>query len=661
MLAVGGMLAIESETPQHKENRIRVECENITQAKDCSFDKGLIFIKEEDITLTTDKWTIVATIETDDFDAILGQIQALLSYLETQSGSNQSLPSIPLYELSRLRMKLQTTRKQVFNLKLLLPTKRTKRGLVNGLGTVLKFLFGTLDDDDYQTLNTKLERLDNTSNVLTHLQADRLTYVRKLTSEVDDNTKAIQLLVNAVKMTVTEVNNMTFSIWTEVQQLKRKLDYQAKLSSLFRSLELTLIEVDTKLVQLQEALDVTSTGFLSALLIPPPKLNSILREIVTELPVGLSLITTTDLDLTYHYYRVAKVHALAAKNVVRIIIDIPLQSYNSQFELYSVKSLPYYDKTIAQFVSVKSDYEYIALNVDRQSYAVISAVQEKQCVKQPFGICPLNVPIWRAAECHSCAYAMLIGNNNLVPQLCQRTIVRKLEVPVLHKGTSGEFWVYSIPQPTRITIRCVNGRNYLQATSTETRWLHGNGILLHPKDCQISSKYFTLMPRLAGKTSVSIQGNSIIVPQVKSILTPPETTLFSDYTNLTTINDPLISIETVLNQTGRANVIDIDLLQRKLNEIKTSSSRQETTSLSFIVFLIIIIAIMSVSFLVCGLQYPCVRRCIIPFADVTRAPLCSSRHRPERVSEGIQLSPVPNEEAHEGPTRFASVILPITT
>lgn len=282
------------------------------------------------------------------------------------------------------------------------------------------------------TLNSKLEQLDNTSDTLIHVESDRLTYAKKLTSELDSDTKAIQSLTNTIKMIITEVNDTNFSIWTEIQQLKRKLEYQAKISSLFRSIELSLIEVDNKLVQLQEALDVTSTGFLSAMLIPPTKLNFILKEIVTKLPVGLSLIINTDLDLIYHYYRIAKVYAIAVKNVIRIIIDIPLQSYSSQFELYAVKSLPYYDATITQFVSVTSDYQYIALNTDRQKYAVISAVQREKCAKTLFGICPLNVPILSATECHSCAYAMLTGDDNLALKMCQRTITRNFQVPVLH-------------------------------------------------------------------------------------------------------------------------------------------------------------------------------------------------------------------------------------
>lgn len=658
IVTTSNTITAESNSSQVKLKGIRTECENLTQSEECQLNKGLIFIKEKDIILTTETWTIAVTVGTEDYDNILKQVEALFEYLETQSNTTELHALIPTYEISRLRAKLQTTRQQVSNLKLLLPSQRPKRGLVDGIGSALKFLFGTLDDDDYQTLNSKLEQLDHTSDTLIHVQTDRLTYVKKLTTEVDNNSKAIQLIINTVKSTVEEVNNITLSIVTEIHQLQRKLDFQAKLSSLFREIELTLIEVDNRLTQLQEALDVTSTGFLSAMLIPPTKLNNILKEIVTKLPVGLSLVINTDLDLIYHYYRIAKVHAIAVRNVIRIIIDIPLQSDNSQFELYNIKSLPYYDDTVAQYLYVKSEYQYIAVSSDRQKYAVTSAVQVKKCVELPFGICPLNVPILAAAEGHSCAYAMLVGDDVNAKQLCQRTVIRTFQTPVLHEGTNGDFWVYSLPKVTRVTLQCSTTRNSIRPVKSETKWLAGTGVLQHPRNCRITSKYFTLMPRLTGKTSVTIQANSIIIPPIKTILTPSEISLFSNHRNLTPIGDQMVSIETILNQTGRADVMDIDILQRKLEEIKASPPRHSNTSYHFIVLIIAATLIISISFFICCLQHSYVRQCIMPFVTVTRARAATAaRPQPEPLYE--ELQPIGQDEPATSPdtTRFSGHVL----
>lgn len=88
----------ETETQQNKVNKIRMKCDNKTQARECHLNKGLIIIKEEYIISTTDKYTIADTIETEDFDFILVQIEELFNYLRMQNDSHfQTL--IPTYEL----------------------------------------------------------------------------------------------------------------------------------------------------------------------------------------------------------------------------------------------------------------------------------------------------------------------------------------------------------------------------------------------------------------------------------------------------------------------------------------------------------------------------------------------------------------------------------
>ena len=83
------------------------------------------------------------------------------------------------------------------------------------------------------------------------------------------------------------------------------------------------------------------------------------------------------------YYRISKVHAIAIKSVIGLIIEIPLQSARSQVELFVVKPLPYYDKTLAQFVTVHSDSVYLAVSKSRLNYVMLSYEQVFQCIRSP--------------------------------------------------------------------------------------------------------------------------------------------------------------------------------------------------------------------------------------------------------------------------------------
>ena len=110
-----------------------------------------------------------------------------------------------------------------------------------------------------------------------------------------------------------------------------------------------------------------------------------MQEVVSQLPVGLSLVIDSEIDKIYNYYRISKVHAVAIKNVIRLIIQIPLQSARSQFELFVVKPLPYYDKTLAQFVTVHSESVYLTVSKSRLNYVMLSYEQVFQCIRSPYG------------------------------------------------------------------------------------------------------------------------------------------------------------------------------------------------------------------------------------------------------------------------------------
>ena len=133
--------------------------------------------------------------------------------------------------------------------------------------------------------------------------------------------------------------------------------------------------------------------------------------------------------------------------------------------------------------------------------------------------------------------------------LCRRTILRRFQIPVIYEGTNGDIWIYSLPSTTRVTYQCSDPNNGIHNVNSES-----------------ISKYFTLRPHLQGQFSATVRRNHIIVPPIDNLLSSSEMTMFNF-----TLNDQLIQLDhinRILNETGSADTADIDLLQRKLTEIK---------------------------------------------------------------------------------------------
>ena len=71
-----------------------------------AFDKGLIFVKDTDILLSGDKWTIVVNIALDDYSTLVDSVRAMLNHIrqKVQVHRNPRRYSLDIHwdELDRL-------------------------------------------------------------------------------------------------------------------------------------------------------------------------------------------------------------------------------------------------------------------------------------------------------------------------------------------------------------------------------------------------------------------------------------------------------------------------------------------------------------------------------------------------------------------------------
>ena len=171
-----------------------------------TFDKGLIFVKETNILLSGDKWTIIVNIALDDYDVIVNTMRATLKQVR-QEIERQKSPKfypfdIPCEELNRLDkiidgldLDLQSFRMLLFDETLTGSTSasgiRTRRGLINLLGYGMKYLFGTADARDVKRLSDVCDKLHAFRKHMTHAVDHQLTYIQTLDESTKLNAKDI--------------------------------------------------------------------------------------------------------------------------------------------------------------------------------------------------------------------------------------------------------------------------------------------------------------------------------------------------------------------------------------------------------------------------------------------------------------------------------------
>ena len=177
-------------------------------------NKGLIFVKDRDVLLTGDKWSIVLEVAVDDYVQMIQEMKKVMSTIgvsidqlfttEERAANNRHIDiererKIYTPEIARMNQLIRDIEVEVESFQALLPKAvnttvpggRKKRGLINIIGYVMKYLFGTMDHHDMETMNRFIDTMKVFATQVTHTTDQQLTYIQRLNDKVIGNTRNI--------------------------------------------------------------------------------------------------------------------------------------------------------------------------------------------------------------------------------------------------------------------------------------------------------------------------------------------------------------------------------------------------------------------------------------------------------------------------------------
>ncbi|XP_039299556.1 uncharacterized protein LOC120355274 [Nilaparvata lugens] len=564
--------------------------------KQCLLKSGLVFLKEDDILITGDKWTVVVNIYVQEYHTVISSARDAIRMLDVEAEKEATSDDLLMYvrssEINRIRRIVDHLSSEIESFELMLPVEsqvnntRFKRGLINAGGILLKVLFGTLSDDDLVQLNTKISQIEGQSQVITHL-VDELTVVKNIDQDVHSHGIILNETLDLLETVLENASQTNLSIWSELQLVEQALGKQHAVNSLMRELELSLLQVQKELLELRQSLEDTSAGKLSSLLVPPQNLSLIMQQVVGKLPTGLSLLTTTEIDQIYEYYHFVTVHAVSTITGICLSLDIPLKSPNRYFTLYSIQPIPFYDTLSDKYIVTKVQEDYLAVSYDRQRYVTMTHSDVNKCVRGLYTLCPLDLPVM--LHSNSCVYHMFIGDEQLVQRYCEKFVISGQFEPFLYKIKETNDWIYSVSEPTRIVRKC----SLAEPHSSET--IQGLGILQNVQNCYVHSDKFVLLPSTSGTTNVDMNRTSIIIPVVSEIFDHEERQLLQKLSNVSSDKSKIHNLQQQLQATSTGvSIHDLahEVEAAELQFGKTMSHRP-ADSTSFI-----LMALVSILFLV---------------------------------------------------------------
>lgn len=348
---------------------------------------------------------------------------------------------------------------------------RTKRGLLNIIGTVFKTMFGTLDENDGKLYNDALNEVEKNEKQITNLLSQQIQVVKSTITNfnntitnLDKNREVFnenfQKLTNFSK----DLNNKIFSL-----EMKQHLDEH------FGSLSMFVSELENEISTLINAVLFAKSNSIHPIVISPHQLIDELTKTLPNLPESTSYPFTLTLQNSHSLLELAQIQYYFSDERIIFIMKFPLVSLNHYY-LYNLIPLPVYHEKIKAFVFILPPNKYLILSENRNLYTTINTLENCKNLDSSSLICEHNEPLYFTNSRPICETELITVITG-IPRNCDTRIFHS-RTETWHKLISENSWIYIFPKPTDVTLNC-------ESQKTSHLILNNTGILTLNQNCKL--------------------------------------------------------------------------------------------------------------------------------------------------------------------------------
>ncbi|MEL6802252.1 MAG: envelope fusion protein [Bacteroidota bacterium] len=232
-------------------------------------------------------------------------------------------------QLLTLREELQT-RKEIIKQFFKSRSRLQERGLIDGLGKVSQFLFGTATQSDVDHLFKQVHNLDNYNTI----QKERLKVHSKVLNATVRNVEALQAATNRLN----KVSDLTRQAIAELTSDQKEIIKGLQLFEATTQLHFLVNDLVSDQNRFMNGIRSMTNGQYSSDIISDETLLRILQQLNEKTP---GLIIPAKREFLGIHKELIEVIPLTSKQSLRFAIFVPLNSRPLQaFEIYEIHSLP---------------------------------------------------------------------------------------------------------------------------------------------------------------------------------------------------------------------------------------------------------------------------------------------------------------------------------
>ena len=380
-------------------------------------------------------------------------------------------------------------------------SRRHKRGLINGIGSAMSYMFGTATETEISHLQSQVNVLGRNSKILAHSFNGTLAVLNHTQIGMVENRNQIIKISKMLGRLDRRRNTLSSILMNATDAISTTL-LVADFTDILLDLTQILRKLHTKLTNFEAKIALAKVGILHAHLIHPDSFKQILRQIETSLPNTLALpFSAEDID---SYIRIIKPKVVHTGTMFHFLLYIPLLHVAHSFNVFKYfgYEVPHSSKNVSlKYESPANDF--IMVSEDGRRYILPENNEIQSCLLSGTPFCQLHEPAYSMSSSTSCLVALYRKQKAQVYRLCPTLIQASNREPLGYYLGHGQ-WLLVSTSAFYLTIYC-------QANQTSHTTLIKKRIetIQLDAECSASSDTLFIPPYYFGETLAALPSYNV--------------------------------------------------------------------------------------------------------------------------------------------------------
>lgn len=407
---------------------------------------GIYYHEKTDVVVTNDKWTLLIHKNISTFKAALTKNDKILQTLyDTFDPSYQYMNiffsdvKTHLSLLTQISKSIQSKFEEIY-----LDTKRYKRGILNGIGTIFKSITGNLDAEDGQYYSDCINKLNKDEYQLENLIKNQISVTTSVIKNFNSTIQKLQIDEETFNKDIKEIETSILNMTQKLENVHAKLKFLEICEQLMASylyIEDTLNDILNSITFARLKIIHTSIITPSDLVVSLQEISQNLQRNNLPLPIKLSKVA--------QYLDIIELQAFQTDSSLIFVLKVPLvdpQSYTA-YQLYPI---PILDNRTGLYHVLSVSQKFIARDDDSLMFLPIPDLDECKQLYMGTKLCYnlFSYPIDNNAICE----ARLFKNLRHLPENCQSSFIISQGYNV-QKLQENE-WLVINAEPLHVNINC---------------------------------------------------------------------------------------------------------------------------------------------------------------------------------------------------------------